>query len=214
MTRDNSWLPIRKINPNGLIVENSRKGQLEHLKKKIDEGDPVAIYQAVAICHKDQIGPPRWLTERLLTAIANYYLGKKPGKQGGTNTPLSKLSKRIELDIRRRAVAAVRAWQKDRTAYQEMPTQSIKAWFNQEYKHSKHQTVEDALKIAQTGLKGLRVRDGGAMIKCSPITLKRTFYPKQPTLIPAVPPEAAIAFGFNDPDDFFGTDQPLPDGLD
>ena len=213
MKRKDCLPPIRQLSPSPLGIQNTRTGQLEHLKRKIAEGDPVAAYQAVMICHEDGVAPPRWLTERLLDVISNYYLGKKPGKQGGTNSPLTKLSKRIEVEIRRRAVASVRAWQKDRNAYQDMPTQSIEAWFNQDYTHSGCQTVEEALSLAAVGLKGLRVRDGRKPISCSPITLKRTYYPIQATMIPSVPREAALAFGFNDLEAFFGTDKEPPSNL-
>ncbi len=213
MTRDQPTPPTARVPMSQFDPNLQRYGNLGIFKEGIEKNDPFALYQAIMFCSVNRVELPRWLTAQLLDVISNYYLGKKPGKVGGTNTPLAKIRKRLEVEVRRRAVDSVRAWQQDRSLYNAMPTQSIHAWFSGQFDHKSNQSVEKALTIAQIGLKGLRLKADVNPIACSPITLKRTIYPKKSVPFPSIPPEAAMAFGFNNPDAFFGTDQPLPNDL-
>lgn len=215
MTRGTSpWSPDLQIG-HSTDLHGSRSEFLERLKRQIESDDPAALYQAIVHCNGTQIEMPTWLTERLLHVISGYFLGKKPGEKGQGKTPLARLRRRLEQEIRYRAVLGVREWQRDRTKYQLMPKKSIEEWIeNETVKHAEHKTMDHALRIARIGLDGLCIREGGLKIKCSEITLKRAFYSKELAIGPKLPVEAAVAFGFNDPDTFFGTDLPLPPNLE
>ncbi|MDF0603363.1 hypothetical protein P1J78_21760 [Psychromarinibacter sp. C21-152] len=184
---------------------------MAELRKRIENGDPIALYQAVILCEDGNSPMPAWLTDRLLQAIAGYYLGKKAGKKGAGNSPLPRIRRQLELQVRVRAVLGVMEWQEDRNKYQMMPTKSIEAWFkNKLVKHSTDQGKGDALRIASIGLKDLHIQKGQPAIKCSEVTLRRTLKQQGVQAAPIIPPEAAVAFGFNNPDNFFGTDQIPP----
>ncbi len=187
--------------------------QFGNLKQRIERGDPIAIYEAILMCSDAKVQLPLWLSNHLLKVIADYHLGNKPSWKGVGNRPIIILRRRLEADIKRRAVAAVRSWQKDKSRYQGMATRCIKMWFDGEVKHQDCTTLEDALDLASEGLSGLRVQAEGPTIKCSARTLRRAYAEKGSADMPEVPRPIAAIFGLKAPDSFFGSDLTLPDDL-
>ena len=186
---------------------------LGEFEKAILRGDPIAVYQAILLCSDKQIVLPEWLTNHLLQVIADYHRGVKPSWKGAGKRPLIIIRRRFENQVRRRAVNAVRAWINDRTKYQDLPTECIRAWSDQEYRHSEMQTDGDALEFTSYGLQGIRLQDEGPLLKCSTRTLRRAMEDKNAKDLPALPGRIAEVFGLTDPDSLFGTDLPLKTGL-
>lgn len=187
--------------------------QFGDLKQRIMRGDPIAIYEAILLCSGAKVEMPPWLTEELMKVVADYHLGNKPSWKKDGIRPLSVLRRRIEQDIRRRAVTSVRAWQKDKAAYADMPRRCIKAWFRGWIDHSQFKTLEEALILARFGIRGLRIEKGGPLIRCSPRTLRRSYEAKQVLALPPIPREVARVFGLRDPEEYFGTDDLPPPHL-
>lgn len=186
---------------------------LSEFKKATLRGDPITVYQVILHCNDHQIAPPEWLTEHLLELIADYHLGHKPSWKGAGNRPLIVIRRRFEAEIKRRAVTAVRAWIKDRSQYQAMPTKCIQMWNQQDYRHCEFKNDADALDFASVGLKGIKVQENGPELKCSPRTLRRAMETKYEHSMPALSRRIAKVFGLADPDSFFGYDNPLNDHL-
>ena len=180
------------------------------LKRRIQRGDPIAIYEAILLVSSGSVQMPDWLSEELLKVIADHHLGKKPSWKGVGNKPLIVIRRRIERDIKRRAVISVRKWIKNKDAHEGMPTRCIRAWYLQRIHHNKFKTNEDAYRFACFGLRGNRLRESGPTIKCSARTLRRVFEDKKHQDTPEVPGRIATVFGIKDPDDFFGTNLTMP----
>lgn len=186
---------------------------LSEFKKATLRGDPTAVYQALLLCNEHQLSLPEWLTDHLLELIANYHLGKKPSWKGVGKRPLIIIRRRFENDLKRRAVIAVRAWVKDMSKYQEMPTECIRYWNRQDYLHCKFQNDADALDFASWGLRGIKLQVDGPPLKCSPRTLRRAMEDKTASHLPKLSGRIASVFGLIDPDELFGFDEPLKPNL-
>ncbi len=186
---------------------------LLEFKKAIIRGDPTAIYQAILLCSEHQIALPEWLADHLLKLTADYHLGKKPSWKGAGKRPLIVIRRRIENEVRRRAVIAVRAWVKDKRSYQAMPTACIRAWNRQDYRHSEFNTDYDALDFASLGLRDIKIQADGPFLKCSTRTLRRAMEDKNDNHLPNLSGRIASVFGLTDPDTLFGYDKPLKPSL-
>jgi hypothetical protein len=184
--------------------------QFGDVRRRIERGDPIAIYEAIHLCKGAKLEMPPWLADELMKVIADFHLGNKPSWKKDGIRPLSILRRRIEMDVKRRAVASVRAWQKDKTAYSAMPGRCIKAWYRGWIDHGKFTNYEDALILARFGIRGLRIEKDRAPIKCGLRTLRRAHEMKSFEALPPIPSDVAKVFGLNDPDQYFGTDKPPP----
>lgn len=182
---------------------------LSEFKKATLRGDPTAVYQTILLCSEHHLALPEWLADHLLELIANYHLGKKPSWKGVGNRPLIIIRRRFENEVRRRAVIAVRAWVKDKSKYQAMPTECIRLWKRQDYPHSKFKNEADALDFASQGLQGIKLQVDGPKLKCSPRTLRRAMEDKNANHLPQLSGRIASIFGLIDPDSLFGFDEPL-----
>lgn len=187
--------------------------EFEELKRRIERGDPVAVYEAVLACSGTKVQMPEWLAGEILKLIIDYHLGKKPSWKGKGNRPIIIIRRRIEKDIKRRAVVAVRAWRDDPSTYNDMPSRTIESWFDGKIMHSGCKNLDDVFEYAEIGLQGLRVQRGGPTLKCSPRTLKRVLYDKNHARMRPLPLEITSIFGLKNPDDFFGTSVPVPPQL-
>ncbi|WP_324752785.1 hypothetical protein [Roseovarius sp. Pro17] len=187
--------------------------QFGEYRRRIESGDPIAIFEATVMCSGKKVEIPQWLADELMKTIADFHLGNKPSWKKAGNQPLIIVRRRIEQDVRRRAVKAVRLWIKDRRQYHDLPTRCIKAWFGQRIHHSEFNNYEDALRLTRFGIRGLRIAKDGPLLKCSPRTLRRAAAEKKHIDMPPIPGRIASVFGLCDPDAFFGTDQPMPNNL-
>ncbi|WP_282121215.1 hypothetical protein [Ruegeria atlantica] len=186
---------------------------LSDFKKAALQGDPTALYQAIILCGENQLSMPEWLTDHLLKLTANYHLGKKPSWKGAGNRPLIVIRRRFENEVRRRAVIAVRAWAKDKSKYQAMPTACIRAWNRQDYLHQQCNNDYEALGFASFGLQDIKLQADGPFLKCSTRTLRRAMEVKNDTQLPKMSGRIASVFGLTDPDTLFGYDEPLNPNL-
>lgn len=185
--------------------------QLERLQHRVKRNDPFAVFEAIEVCTGSRLEMPQWLADYLMGLIADFHLGNKPSWKKKGMRPLSILRHRIEDDVRRRAVASVSAWKADKFAYTGMPRQCIKAMYNGSTKHNDLKTLEDVLDFASQGLHGLRIEEDGPFLKCSPRTLRRAYEVKTSKALPPISGSIAQLFKLNNPDSFFGLDEPLPD---
>lgn len=187
--------------------------QFESLQGRIERGDPVAIYEAIELCTRAGIEMPTWLADHLLSLIADFHLGKKASWKKVGMRPLSIIRRRIEDDVKRRAIDAARAWKADKNAYHALPRRCIKALYRGCIKHENFQTMEDCLRLVQFGLRGLRIEKNGPLLKCSPRTLRRADEAKNIKSYTPISSSVARVFGLNDPDSFFGLDEPPPNNF-
>lgn len=186
-------------------TRNQTMQKLEELKSRIDRGDPIAIYEAILETSGAKFEMPEWLAERLLKLISEYHLGEKPSWKGVGNRPILVLRKRLELDIKRRAVVSIRNWQKDSDQFKYMPKRCIRAFSRGCLNPSDFTTLEDAVLLARLGIRGTRVQEGGPLIKCSPRTLRRVYQTKEYNQLPPIPGRIAEVFGLINPDSLFGS---------
>ncbi|MBV2361709.1 hypothetical protein KUH32_18235 [Thalassococcus sp. CAU 1522] len=196
-----------------LQPDEASAGLLSEFKKAAVRGDPTALYQALILCGDHQLAMPDWLVDHLLKLTADFHLGKKPSWKGVGKRPLIVIRRRFENEVRRRAVIAVRAWVKDKSKYQDMPTPCIRAWNRQDYLHCEFQNDGDALEFASLGLRGIKLQADGPTMKCSPRTLRRVMEDKNAAQLPKLSGRIASVFGLVDPDDLFGSDEPLNPNL-
>lgn len=207
------------------ISERGRRGQsvvpnekdarlLSEFKMATLRGDPTAVYQAILLCSDHQLALPEWLTDHMLGLIADYHLGKKPSWKGAGKRPLIVIRRRFENEVRRRAVMGVRAWIKDKSLYQALPTACIHAWNKQDYRHCEFKKNDtEALGFASFGLRDIKLQTDGPSLKHSPRTLRRVMEDKNKNHLPKLSSRIASVFGLADPDSFFGYDGTLKPNL-
>lgn len=198
-------LPIRTISPPVLSPDTRRPPEevLEELKPSVEQGKPIELLEAIAHCADNCLQHPKWLTEQLITTAVRYHSRQKSEWRG--KPPKSVIKKRLIIETRVRAVNAIKAWVDDKNEYKDMPTKCIELWEKQLWKHSGIKTQEQIERFAAEGLKGLTVDvEGTIALGCTDRTIRRSLKAKEAKTDTPITGAIAEAFGFKNPDIFFG----------
>ena len=130
--------------------------QLEHVRKRYEAGNPLALYDAVDLCERGNIALPEWVNQALKEFIFFALTEPKKGTRGRSNSPLGKVRETLKTFARQSAVWNVRNWQQDRESAMKggaMPWRAVLLWYEGQLDHYSN-SIEDAIEIAKLGLEG------------------------------------------------------------
>ena len=187
------------------------QAQMPHAKERLDEGNPLALYDAVTLCRNGRLPMPDWLAQALLDLIRSAYMGEVKGVKGKGKSYIGEAKKNLRTLYRGQAVWQIRRVQEDRSEWVMLPAPVRKCLLARRYGDATKfmgfgRTEVDAFAVASKALAGTFARGEPRTMEMAYRELTKGEYPLPLTVALA---ETLTAFELAAPDEW--TSFTIPD---
>lgn len=141
------------------VTSGAWERQLPHIKRRLEAGNPLALYDGLVACRNGELPLPLWLMEATMELVKSALSGgavgyqRLSGKRGKGNSILGEAQKAFRTHARGHMVWSIRQVQKDREDWIGLPY-PLRQLFCAGEIVDFGTTEDDAFRIAHVALRG------------------------------------------------------------